>query len=139
MAIEKTFAIAKPDAVEKNHIGGIIGLIEKNGLRVKAMRMMHMTRPVAEGFYAVHRERPFFGELVDFMTRGPCVVMVLEGEGAIGKWREIMGATDPKKAADNTVRKLFGANVGENASHGSDGPDTAKFEIGWFFPGYEVG
>ena len=139
MAIEKTFAIAKPDAVEKNHIGGIIGLIEKNGLRVKAMRMMHMTRPIAEGFYAVHRERPFFGELVDFMTRGPCVVMVLEGEGAIGKWREIMGATDPKKAADGTVRKLFGANVGENASHGSDGPDTAKFEIGWFFPGYDVG
>ena len=138
MAIEKTFAIAKPDAVEKNHIGGIIGLIEKNGLRVKALRMMHMTRPIAEGFYAVHRERPFFGELVDFMTRGACVVMVLEGEGAIGKWREIMGATDPKKAADGTVRKLFGANVGENASHGSDGPDTAKFEIGWFFPGYEV-
>ncbi len=139
MAIEKTFAIAKPDAVEKNHIGGIIGLIEKNGLEVKALRMMHMTRPIAEGFYAVHRERPFFGELVEFMTRGPCVVMVLEGEGAIGKWREIMGATDPKKAADGTVRKLFGANVGENASHGSDGPDTAKFEIGWFFPGYDVG
>lgn len=138
MAIEKTFAIAKPDAVEKNHIGGIIGLIEKNGLKVKAMRMMHMTRPIAEGFYAVHRERPFFGELVDFMTRGPCVVMVLEGENAIAKWREIMGATDPKKAADGTVRKLYGANVGENASHGSDGPDTAKFEIGWFFPGYDV-
>lgn len=139
MAIEKTFAIAKPDAVEKSHIGGIIGLIEKNGLKVKALRMMHMTRPIAEGFYAVHKERPFFGELVDFMTRGPCVVMVLEGDNAIAKWREIMGATDPKKAADNTVRKLFGANVGENASHGSDGPDTAKFEIGWFFPGYDVG
>jgi nucleoside-diphosphate kinase len=138
MATEKTFAIVKPDAVEKNHIGGIIGLIEKNGLKVKAMRMMHMTRPIAEGFYAVHKERPFFGELVDFMTRGPCVVMVLEGDNAIAKWREIMGATDPKKAADGTVRKLFGANVGENASHGSDGPDTAKFEIGWFFPGYGV-
>ena len=138
MAIEKTFAIAKPDAVEKSHIGGIIGLIEKNGLKVKALRMMHMTRPIAEGFYAVHKERPFFGELVDFMTRGPCVVMVLEGDNAIAKWREIMGATDPKKAADGTVRKLFGANVGENASHGSDGPDTAKFEIGWFFPGYDV-
>ena len=139
MATEKTFAIVKPDAVEKNHIGGIIGLIEKNGLKVKAMRMMHMTRPIAEGFYAVHKERPFFGELVDFMTRGPCVVMVLEGDNAIAKWREIMGATDPKKAADGTVRKLFGANVGENASHGSDGPDTAKFEINWFFPGYDVG
>lgn len=138
MAIEKTFAIVKPDAVEKNHIGGILALIEKNGLKIKAMRMMHMTRPIAEGFYAVHKERPFFGELVDFMTRGPCVVMVLEGENAIAKWRETMGATDPKKAADGTVRKLFGANVGENASHGSDGPDTARFEIGWFFPGYDV-
>ncbi len=138
MAIEKTFAIVKPDAVEKNHIGGILSLIEKNGLKIKAMRMMHMTRPIAEGFYAVHKERPFFGELVDFMTRGPCVVMVLEGEGAIAKWRETMGATDPKKAADGTVRKLYGANVGENASHGSDGPDTARFEIGWFFPGYDV-
>jgi nucleoside-diphosphate kinase len=138
MATEKTFAIVKPDAVEKNHIGGILGLIEKNGLKIKAMRMMHMTRPIAEGFYYVHKERPFFGELVDFMTRGPCVVMVLEGDNAIAKWREIMGATDPKKAADGTVRKLFGANVGENASHGSDGPDTAKFEIGWFFPGYGV-
>jgi nucleoside-diphosphate kinase len=138
MAIEKTFAIVKPDAVEKSHIGGIVSLIEKNGLRVKALRMMHMTRPIAEGFYAVHKERPFFGELVDFMTRGPCVVMVLEGENAIAKWRETMGATDPKKAADGTVRKLYGANVGENASHGSDGPDTARFEIGWFFPGYDV-
>jgi nucleoside-diphosphate kinase len=138
MAIEKTFAIVKPDAVEKNHIGGILSLIEKNGLKIKALRMMHMTRPIAEGFYAVHKERPFFGELVDFMTRGPCVVMVLEGENAIAKWRETMGATDPKKAADGTVRKLFGANVGENASHGSDGPDTARFEIGWFFPGYDV-
>ena len=139
MAIEKTFAIAKPDAVEKNHIGGILSLIEKNGLKIKALRMMHMSRPIAEGFYAVHKERPFFGELVDFMTRGPCVVMVLEGENAVAKWREIMGATDPKKAADGTVRKLFGANVGENASHGSDGPDTARFEISFFFPGYDVG
>ena len=138
MAIEKTFAIVKPDAVEKSHIGGILALIEKNGLKIKALRMMHMTRPIAEGFYAVHRERPFFGELVDFMTRGSCVVMVLEGENAVAKWREIMGATDPKKATEGTVRKLFGANVGENASHGSDGPDTARFEIGWFFPGYDV-
>jgi nucleoside-diphosphate kinase len=138
MAIEKTFAIVKPDAVEKNHIGGIVALVEKSGLKVRAMRMMHMTRPIAEGFYHVHKARPFFGELVEFMTRGPCVVMVLEGENAIATWRELMGATDPAKAADGTVRKLFGANVGENASHGSDGPDTAKFEIGWFFPGYEV-
>jgi nucleoside-diphosphate kinase len=97
-----------------------------------------MSRPIAEGFYYVHKSRPFFGELVDFMTRGSCVVMVLEGEGAIAKWREIMGATDPAKAAAGTVRKLYGANVGENATHGSDGPETAKFEIGWFFPGYDV-
>jgi nucleoside-diphosphate kinase len=138
LAIEKTFAIVKPDAVEKNHIGGIIALIESNGLQVRALRMMHMTRPIAEGFYYVHKSRPFFGELVDFMTRGPCVVMVLEGENAIAKWRELMGATDPAKAADGTVRKLFGANVGENATHGSDGPETAKFEIGWFFSGYAV-
>lgn len=137
MAVEKTFAIVKPDAVEKNNIGGILALIEKNGLKIRALRMMHMTRPIAEGFYHVHKARPFFGELVDFMTRGPCVVMVLEGDNAIGKWRDLMGATDPAKAADGTVRKLFGANLGENASHGSDGPDTAKFEIGWFFPGYQ--
>ncbi|MFO0710537.1 MAG: nucleoside-diphosphate kinase [Sandaracinus sp.] len=139
MAIEKTFAICKPDAVEKNHIGGILSLIEKNGLKIKALRMMHMSRPIAEGFYAVHKERPFFGELVDFMTRSACVVMVLEGEGAISKWREIMGATNPEKAAEGTVRKLYGASVGENAAHGSDGPETARFEIGWFFPGYDVG
>ncbi len=138
MAIEKTFAIVKPDAVEKNHIGDIVALIEKNGLKVRALRMMHMTRPIAEGFYYVHKSRSFFGELVDFMTRGPCVVMVLEGENAIAKWRELMGATDPAKAAEGTVRKLYGANVGENATHGSDGPETAKFEIGWFFTGYSV-
>jgi nucleoside-diphosphate kinase len=138
MPTEKTFAIVKPDAVEKNHIGGILSIIEKSGLRIRAMRMMHMTRPIAEGFYAVHRERKFFPELVEFMTRGPCVVMVLEGEGAIAKWRELMGATDPAKAAAGTVRKLYGANVGDNATHGSDAPETAKFEIGWFFPGYDV-
>jgi nucleoside-diphosphate kinase len=139
MATERTFAIVKPDAVEKNHIGDILALIEKSGLKVRALRMMQMTRPIAEGFYHVHKERKFFGELVDFMTRGPCVVMVLEGEGAIGKWRELMGATDPEKAGPGTVRKLYGANVGENATHGSDASETAKFEIGWFFPGYDVG
>lgn len=138
MAIEKTFAIVKPDAVEKNHIGAILAMIEKSGLKIRALRMMHMTRPIAEGFYHVHKARPFFGELVEFMTRGPCVVMVLEGENAISKWRDLMGATDPAKAAEGTVRKSFGANVGENATHGSDGADTAKFEIGFFFPGYET-
>ncbi len=138
MATEKTFAIVKPDAVEKNKVGEILAIIEKSELKIRALRMMHMSRPIAEGFYHVHKARPFFGELVDFMTRGPCVVMVLEGESAISRWRDIMGATDPAKAAPGTVRKLFGANVGENATHGSDAPDTAKFEIGWFFPGYDV-
>jgi nucleoside-diphosphate kinase len=138
MAIERTLSIIKPDAVEKHHIGEIVAMIEKAGLTVKAMKMIHLSRPQAEGFYYVHRERPFFGELVEFMTRGPVVVMALEGEGAIGKWRDVMGATDPGKAADGTVRKRFGASIGENAAHGSDGPDTARFEVGYFFPGYEV-
>jgi nucleoside-diphosphate kinase len=138
MAIEKTLAIIKPDAVEKHKIGEILAIIEKNGLTIRALRMMHLTRPIAEGFYHVHKERPFFKELIDFMTRGPCVVMVLEGENAIAKWREVMGATDPAKAAEGTVRKLYGTDVGENATHGSDGPESAKFEIAWFFPGYEA-
>jgi nucleoside-diphosphate kinase len=138
MAIEKTLAIIKPDAVEKHKIGEILAIIEKNGLTIRALRMMHLTRPIAEGFYHVHKERPFFKELIDFMTRGPCVVMVLEGENAIAKWREVMGATDPAKAAEGTVRKLYGTDVGENATHGSDGPESARFEIAWFFPGYEA-
>ena len=138
MAIEKTFAIIKPDAVEKNHIGGIVSLIEKNGLKVRALRMMHMTRPIAEGFYHVHKERKFFGELVDFMTRGPCVVMVLEGEGAIAKWRELMGATDPAKAGPGSLRKDFGTSIDNNAAHGSDAPETAAFELGYFFRGMEL-
>ena len=138
MAIERTLSIIKPDAVEKNRIGAIIDLIEGAGLQVKAARMIHLSRPVAEGFYAVHKARPFFGELVEFMTRGPVVVMALEGENAIAKYRELMGATDPAKAADGTIRKAHGANVGENAVHGSDAADTAKNEIAYFFPGHEV-
>lgn len=138
MAVERTLSIIKPDAVERNHVGGILAMIEGAGLCIKAMRMMHLSRPVAEGFYAVHKERPFFGELVEFMTRGPVVVSVLEGEGAITKYRELMGATDPAKAADGTIRKAYGSNVGENAVHGSDGPDTAQNEIRYFFPGYEL-
>jgi nucleoside-diphosphate kinase len=137
MAIERTLSIIKPDSVEKHHIGEIIAMIEKAGLTIKALKMIHLSRPQAEGFYYVHRERPFFGELVQFMTRGPVVVMALEGEGAIAKWREVMGATDPAKAAENTVRKRFGASIGENAGHGSDAPETAQFEVGYFFPGYE--
>jgi len=138
MAIERTLSIIKPDAVEKNHIGAIIALIEGAGLQLKAARMIHLSRPVAEGFYAVHKARPFFGELVEFMTRGPVVVMALEGENAIAKYRELMGATDPAKATDGTIRKAHGANVGENAVHGSDAADTAKNEIAYFFPGHEV-
>lgn len=138
MAVERTLSIIKPDAVEKNCIGGITSMIEAAGLKVKAMKMMHLSRAQAEGFYYVHRERPFFGELVEFMTRSPVVVMCLEGDNAIAKYRDVMGATDPAKAADGTIRKKFGSNIGENASHGSDGPDTAAFEIGYFFPGYET-
>ena len=139
MAIERTFAIVKPDAVEKGVIGGVLDVIEKGGLRVIAMRMTRLTEAQAAGFYAVHKARPFFKDLVAFMTSGPCVVMALEGENAIARWRELMGATNPANAAEGTVRKLFGASIDRNAAHGSDGPDTAKFELGWFFPGYELG
>jgi nucleoside-diphosphate kinase len=138
MAIERTLSIIKPDAVEKNHIGGIIALIEGAGLKVKAMKMVHLSRPQAQGFYAVHKERPFFGELVEFMTRSPVVVICLEGDNAIAKYREVMGATDPAKAAAGTIRKQFGASIGENASHGSDAKETAAFEVSYFFPGHDV-
>lgn len=133
MAVERTLSIIKPDAVEKQQIGAILAMIEGAGLRIKAMRMMHLSRPVAEGFYAVHKDRPFFGELVEFMSRGPVVVSVLEGENAIARYRELMGATDPAKAAEGTIRKAFGTNVGENAVHGSDAPETAATEIAFFF------
>lgn len=139
MATERTFSILKPDTVEKNKMGAALAILEAAGLRPVAMRMMHLTRKQAEGFYHVHRERKFFGELVEFMTRGPVLAMVLEGDNAIAKYREVMGATDPAKAAEGTVRKQIGSNIGENAIHGSDAPDTAKFEIGYFFPGYELG
>jgi len=138
MAVERTFSILKPDTVERRKIGEVIAMIESAGLRVVAQKMMHLTKKQAEGFYHVHRERKFFGELVEFMTRGPVVAMVLEGEGAIAKYREVMGATDPAKAAEGTIRKKYAANVGENAVHGSDAPDTARFEIGYFFPGLEL-
>jgi nucleoside-diphosphate kinase len=138
MAIERTFSIIKPDAVEKNHIGGIVTLIEAAGLKVKAMRMLHMSRPQAQGFYAVHKDRPFFGELVDFMTRSPVVVMCLEGENAVQRYRDVMGATDPAKAVEGTIRKKFGSNIGENAAHGSDAKETAAQEIAYFFPGFEI-
>lgn len=138
MAIEQTLSIIKPDGVKKNVIGKIVGLFEENGLTIAAQKMVQLTRPEAEGFYAVHKERPFFGELVDFMTSGPVVLMVLEGENAIAKNRQIMGATDPAKADEGTIRKMFASSIGENTVHGSDGPDTAKTEIAWFFAGNEL-
>ena len=138
MAVERTLSIIKPDAVEKGHTGGVIATIEGAGLKVKAMRMLHLSRAQAEGFYHVHKDRGFFGELVEFMTRSPVVVMCLEGENAIAKYREVMGATDPAKAAPNTLRKKYGANIGENACHGSDAAETAAFEIAYFFPGYDL-
>jgi len=135
---ERTLAIIKPDAVKKNAIGDIINRYEKAGLKPVAMRLMQMSKPVAEGFYAVHKARPFFGSLCDFMCSGPSVVLVLQGENAIKKNRELMGATDPAKAEPGTIRKVHGANIEYNAVHGSDSPETAKFEVGYFFPGMEI-
>ncbi len=134
MAIERTFSIIKPDAVAKNLIGKIYSRFEDNGLRIVASKMLHLSREQAEGFYAVHKERPFFGELCDFMTSGPVMVQVLEGENAIAKNREIMGATNPQEAAPGTIRADFAQTVDENAVHGSDAPETAAVEIAFFFP-----
>ena len=138
MALERTLSIIKPDAVKKNVIGEILARFEGAGLRVVAARMMFRSRAEAEGFYAVHRGRPFFNDLVEFMTSGPVLVQVLEGESAIAKNRELMGATDPKKAAKGTIRADFAESIDANAVHGSDGPDTARTEIGYFFPACEV-
>ncbi len=135
---ERTLAIIKPDAVKKNVIGDIISRYEKAGLTPVAMKLMHMSKPVAEGFYAVHKARPFFDSLCTFMCSGPSVVLVLQGENAIKKNRELMGATDPAKADAGTIRKAHGTNIEFNAVHGSDSPDTAKFEIGYFFSGMEI-
>ena len=118
--------------------GEILSRLEKEGFAIRGMKRIHLTRAEAEGFYAEHKGRGFFDELCTFMSRSPIIVMALEREDAVAKYREVIGATDPAKAAEGTIRKLYGANVGENASHGSDGPDTARFEIGWFFPGYDV-
>jgi nucleoside-diphosphate kinase len=138
MAAERTFSILKPDATARNLTGAINAVIEKAGLRIVAQRRIRMTREQAETFYAVHRERPFFSELVSFMTSGPVVVQVLEGDNAIAKYREVMGATDPAKAADGTIRKLHARSVGENSVHGSDAPDTAAQEIALFFADDEI-
>ena len=133
MAIEQTFSILKPDAVAKNIIGEIYSRFEKGGLRIVASKMLHLTKEQAQGFYAVHKERPFYNDLVEFMTSGPVMVQVLEGENAILKNRELMGATNPQDAAPGTIRADFATTVDENAVHGSDGPDTAKEEIAFFF------
>lgn len=138
MAIERTLSIVKPDAVEKGVIGGVLNKLEEAGLRIVATRMLHLTDAQARAFYAVHKERPFYLDLVKFMISGPVVVSVLEGEDAIAKNREVMGATDPSKADQGTIRKLFGTNIERNAVHGSDGADTAATEIPFFFPALDI-
>ena len=138
MAVERTLSIIKPDAVKKNAIGQILARFEGAGLKVVAARMKHLSRTEAEGFYAVHRERPFFRDLVEFMISGPVLVQVLEGENAIAKNRDLMGATDPKKAAKGTIRADFAASIDANAVHGSDAIETARVEIAYFFPASEV-
>jgi nucleoside-diphosphate kinase len=138
MAVERTFSILKPDATERNLTGAINAIVEKAGLRIVAQKRVRISREQAEKFYAVHRERPFFRELVEFMISGPVVVQVLEGEKAIARYREVMGATDPAKAADGTIRKIHARSIGENSVHGSDAPDTAVREIAQFFSDNEI-
>ena len=138
MAIERTFSIIKPDATARNLTGAINAMIEDAGLRIVAQKRIKMTREQAETFYAIHRERPFFGELVEFMTSGPVVVQVLEGDNAVAAYRDIMGATDPAKAAPGTIRKAHAKSIGENSVHGSDAPETAVKEITQFFAGNEI-
>jgi nucleoside-diphosphate kinase len=138
MAVERTFSILKPDATARNLTGAINAIIEQAGLRIVAQKRVRITREQAETFYGVHRERPFFGELVEFMVSAPVVVQVLEGENAIAKYRDVMGATDPAKAAPGTIRKVHAKSIGENSVHGSDAPDTAQREIAQFFSGNEI-
>ena len=136
--MERTFAIIKPDAVERRLAGSILARIEEAGFTIRAMRLHHLTKREAEGFYAVHRERPFFGGLTDFMSSGPCVLLALEAPDAIRKWRALMGATDPATADAGTLRQEFGSSIERNATHGSDAPETAAFEVGYFFRGMEL-
>ena len=136
--MERTLVIIKPDAVEKQFAGPIIQRIEAAGFQIRALRRVHLTRAEAEGFYAVHRERPFFPSLTAFMSSGPAIVLALEAEGAIRKWRDLMGATDPSKAPAGSIRADFGTNIERNATHGSDAPDTAAFETGYFFAGVDL-
>jgi nucleoside-diphosphate kinase len=136
--MELTFAIIKPDAVANRHTGAILARIEAAGFTIRAMRLQHLTTHEAEGFYAVHRERPFFGALTDFMSSGPCVLLALEAPSAIRTWRDTMGPTDPAKADPGTLRRDFGTSIERNATHGSDAPETAAFELGYFFRGMEL-
>ncbi|GAB4249990.1 MAG: nucleoside-diphosphate kinase [Acidobacteriota bacterium] len=136
--MERTLGIIKPDAVQRNLIGNILSMVEAGGLRIRSMKTLRLTKRQAEGFYYVHRERPFFGSLTNFMSEGPIVVMVLEGENAVARWREIMGATNPAEAAEGTIRKLYGQSIERNSVHGSDSAASAQFEIGYFFAGYEL-
>ena len=136
--MERTFAIIKPDALKAGHAGRILQRMEDAGFRLVALRLQHLTREEAEGFYAVHRARPFFASLTDFMSSGPCIVIALEAADAIRKWRTLMGATDPAKAEAGTLRKEFGSSIEHNATHGSDAPETAAFELGYFFRGLEL-
>ena len=136
--MQNTFTILKPDTVKAGNAGAVMSQIEKAGFRIRAVKMLHLTEAQAQGFYYVHKERPFFGSLVKFMTEGPAVLMVLEAENAIDKLRKVMGATDPAKADAGTIRKQFGTNIERNAIHGSDGPDTAAFEISYFFSQLEI-
>jgi nucleoside-diphosphate kinase len=136
--MQRTFAIVKPDAVRAGSMGAILARTEAAGFRVVAARLIHMSKAEAEGFYHVHRERPFFGGLTDFMSSGPCLVLCLEAPDAIRKWRDLMGATDPAKAVAGTLRKDFGASIDNNATHGSDAPETAAFALGYFFRGLEL-
>lgn len=136
--MERTFAIIKPDAFKAGNGGKILARIYAEGFNVVGIKKLYLSKVEAEGFYAVHKERPFFDELTTFMSSGPCIVMVLEAEGAIKKWRDLMGATDPAEAAEGTLRREFGTFVGENATHGSDAPETAAFEISYFFSGLEL-
>jgi nucleoside-diphosphate kinase len=138
MALQRTFSILKPDATARNLTGAVNAVIEKAGLRIVAQKRIHMTTQQAQTFYAVHKERPFFGELVEFMTSGPVVVQVLEGENAIAHYRDVMGATNPANAAEGTIRKLFAKSVGENTAHGSDSAENAAIEIAQFFSGNEI-
>lgn len=138
MAVQRTLCIIKPDAVEKRKQGAILQRLLDEGFTILAMRQLHLTRPQAEGFYAVHRERPFFGELVEFMTRSPAVVVALERDNAVQHYRDVIGATDPAKADEGTIRKLYGTNVGENAVHGSDSEDNGRIECAYFFAGHEL-